>query len=195
MLRSTLLVCLAFATAVSAATFDPLPAEPKAKPNGLLLKVVQYEGSTNGSITVDIKNPTGAPVEFAAQGLFFVPDVNPDQAPQRLGAVGPFVSKRRPERAEKVSIEAGKTERLTLDVYCIDSHRPSPSSSTPFRVGKERMPPKLSQTIDVNSKAAAQPYGGVAAPRAKGTVQSEVWKSRDEKWIKLDGEGKQEAGK
>jgi len=34
-----------------------------------------------------------------------------------------------------------------------------------------------------------------AAPAAKGAVQSEVWKNRDKKWIKLDGEGEQEAAK
>jgi hypothetical protein len=38
---------------------------------------------------------------------------------------------------------------------------------------------------------------GTPAPRkaAKSAIQSEVWKSRDANWQKLDGEGKQEANK
>ena len=30
---------------------------------------------------------------------------------------------------------------------------------------------------------------------AKSKIQSEVWRSRDSKWVPLDGEGKQEVGK
>ena len=84
---------------------------------------------------------------------------------------------------------------MTLDVYCIDSHRASPSSSTSFRVAKERAPKPLVQSIDEDASRAAADYGGVSAPAAKGAVQSEVWKNRDKKWIKLDGEGAQEAAK
>lgn len=193
MLRHALFVCLAFAVSAVAGTFDPVPAAPGGKPSGLQLRVVTYDGSVNGAITVEVKNPTASPLDFTASGLFFVPDVDPDQAPQRLGAVGGLVHQK--VRAEKLSIAGGATEKLTLDVYCIDSHRPSPSSSTPFRVAKARLPPQLAQDIDTNTKNAAASYGGVPAPAAKSAVQSEVWKSRDSKWIKLDGEGKQEAGK
>ncbi len=190
MLRTALVVCLALAVPAVAASFDPLPGSP---PNGLLLRVVKYDGSVNGAITVEVKNPTATPVDFVAAGLFFVPDVDPDHAPQRLGAVGGFVHQA--TRGEKLTLAAGATETLTLDVYCIDSHRPSPSTATPFRVAKERMPPQLARDIDTNAKNASSRYGGVAAPAAKSVVQGEVWKSRDGKWIKLDGEGKQEAGK
>ncbi len=195
MVRSALLVCLVSAVSASAAQFDPLPAEPGASRSGLLVRVVRYEGSTNGAITVELKNPTGGDAEFSARGLFFVPQVDPDKAPQRLGAVGPFLLEGRGDRREALRLGAGKSATLTLDVYCIDSHRSSPSSDTPFRVGKERMPPKLSQAIDANTKRAAAPLGGVAAPAAKSSNQGEVWKTRDEKWIKLDGEGRQEATK
>ena len=54
------------------------------------MRIVQYEGSTNGAITVEVKNPTGQPQEFSAKGIYFVPTGNPNEAPQRLGAVGPF---------------------------------------------------------------------------------------------------------
>jgi hypothetical protein len=36
---------------------------------------------------------------------------------------------------------------------------------------------------------------GESPPAAKAKIQSEVWRSRDAKWIELEGEGKQEAGK
>ena len=194
MLRSAVLTCLAAAVPALAATgFDPLPPNPNEKPSGLLIRVVRYEGSTNGGMTVELKNPTAQAAEFSAGGLFFVPDVDPDRAPQRLGAVGSFTNKG--ERGERLTIAAGGSVRLGLDVYCIDSHRSSPTSTTPFRIGKERMPRELSQTIDANSKRAAESLGGVHAAPAKGAVQSEVWKARNDKWIKLDGESQQEANK
>jgi len=63
------------------------------------------------------------------------------------------------------------------------------------RVAKERAPKPLVQSIDEDATRAAAAYGGVSAPAAKGAVQSEVWKNRDKKWIKLDGEGAQETAK
>jgi hypothetical protein len=193
MLRAALVVCLATALPALAAPFVPVPAPPGGKPSGLLMRVVRYDGSTNGALTIEVKNPTAKPREFGAQGLFFVPNVNPDEAPQRLGAVGGFTHGE--ERAETLAVAPGATEELTLDVYCIDSHRQSPSPETPFRVARNRMPPALSQTIERTTKAVAAPLGGVAAPAAKSAIQSQVWGTRGGKWIKLDGEGQQEAGK
>lgn len=196
MLRaSALVVCLLSALPSFAAKFEAVPAEPKGKPNGLQMRVVRYNGGTNGAITVEVKNPTNSPLEFAAAGVFFVPNMDPDKSPQRLGAVGPFIRSGQKEREEKLTLGANETAELALDVYCIDSHRPSPNSETPFRVASERMPRELSQGIEANTKNAAKSYGGVNAAPAKSAVQSEVWKTRDSKWIKLDGEGKQEAGK
>ena len=69
--------------------FDKLPGE-QGKTSPLLMRIVQYEGSTNGAITVEVKNPTSEPQEFSAKGIYFVPTGNANEAPQRLGAVGPF---------------------------------------------------------------------------------------------------------
>ena len=58
-------------SAVAATGFDKLPgAQGKTSP--LLMRIVQYEGSTNGAITVEVKNPTGQTQEFSAKGIYFV---------------------------------------------------------------------------------------------------------------------------
>ena len=126
----------------SAATpFGKLPGQ-QGKTSPLVIRIVQYAGSTNGAITVDVKNPSAEPQEFTAKGLYFVPQGNANEAPQRLGAVGPFqvLSGGGGQRADHLTIAPGATERLALDVYCIDSHRASPSPTTPFRVAKDRVP-------------------------------------------------------
>ncbi|HEY7371173.1 MAG TPA: hypothetical protein VIF57_03275 [Polyangia bacterium] len=193
------LVILRPAAAAAATDFDKLPgAQGKTSP--LLLRIVKYDGSTNGAITVDVKNPTSKPQEFSAKGIYFVPTGNPNEAPQRLGAVGPFQlqsnqGSNAPQRLEHTTIAPGATARMTLDVYCVDSHRASPSSSTSFRVAKERVPAPLIQAIDADAQKSTAGLGGVSAPEAKGAVQSEVWKNRNKKWIKLEGEGAQEASK
>src|SRR3954469_13994114 len=175
--------------AAAATGFEKLPGE-QGKTSPLVMRIVQYEGSTNGASTVEVKNPTGQPQEFSAKGIYFVPTGNPNEAPQRLGAVGPFQlhsNNGRSERTDHTTIAAGATARMTLDVYCIDSHRASPSSSTSFRIAKERMPAPLVRAID-NDAAKVAGEKGVSAPEAKPAVQSEVWKNRNKKWIKLDGE-------
>src|SRR5262245_27275979 len=129
--------------------FRKLPGH-QGKTSPLLMRIVQYNGSTNGAITVDVKNPTDEPQEFSAKGIYFVPTGSPNEAPQRLGAVGPFQlhsSNGHKQRLKQTTIAAGATERMTLDVYCIDSHRASPSSSTSFRVAKDRVPEPLSNAI------------------------------------------------
>ena len=184
--------------AFAADGFVPIPAEQThGQLTGLEIRIAGYAGSVNGEIAVDVRNPRKQPIEFSAKGLYFVPNGDPDHAPQRLGAVGPFRVKTGAgwERREKTTIAAGKTEQMKLDVYCIDSHRGSPSSSTGFHVGKDRIPKPVVDAIDRDAKKAAEKLGGVSDPRAKGEVQSQVWKNRDDKWISLDGEGKQEVGK
>jgi hypothetical protein len=84
---------------------------------------------------------------------------------------------------------------MKIDVYCIDSHRASPSSSTSFRMAKDRVPKPMIDAINQDAAAATTQLGGAPAAPAKSTVQSEVWKNRDKKWISLDGEGAQEAAK
>jgi hypothetical protein len=178
--------------------FAPIPAEQAGgKPTGLELRIVRYHGSTNGAITVEVKNPRPQPLEFVARGLYFIPRSHADEAPQRLGAVGPFQVKTPQgwQPREVTTIAPGDVVEMKVDVYCIDSHRASPSSATSFRVAKDRVPKPVVDSIDRDARKAAGALGGVASPRAKSAVQSEVWKNRDAKWIELEGEGRQERAK
>lgn len=189
-----LLVVLAwFGSAAADGKFRPVP-----KARGLAVKAVSYDGSTNGVLTVQVKNTSGKAQRFSAEGLYFVPDGDPDSAPQRLGAVGPLqlaADSGAGGRKDSLEVAAGETVTVQLDVFCIDSHRPSPSSSNTFTLGRTRLPRQLAHTIEASAKVAADEAGGYPAPAAKSAIQGEVWKARDKRWVKLDGEGAQEAGK
>jgi hypothetical protein len=180
----------------------PAANAPAAPTSGLDLKVVSYDGGVNGELTVEVKNPTKSARTFTATGLYFVPEGNADQAPQRLGAVGPMQLASDGEgevndaqRVEKLVVQPGAAVKVKLDVFCIDSHRPSPTSKNQFSLGSKRLPAKLRSTIETRSRAAVEGVGGYAAPAAKSAVQSQVWEARDADWVKIDGEGKQESRK
>jgi hypothetical protein len=195
----TTITSLLFAFPVIAKpAFTPIPADQTGgKTTGLEMRIVRYDGAVNGVLEVEVKNPRQEPVEFSAKGLYFVPQGNPDEAPQRVGAVGPFnlQTEQGWQRRDNVTLAPGSVVRVKLDVYCIDSHRGSPSSSTSFRLAKDRVPKRVYDAIDHDAQGAAAGLGGVSSPKAKSAVQSQVWKNRDKKWVELDGEGKQEATK
>lgn len=205
MRRSTLCILallLAFLGTASAERAAPRAKQPasahvvrhdtpwRAVPGSKLeMRAVEYDGSTNGVLKIEVRNRTRTQLAFSSQGLYFIPDGDPDDAPQRLGAVG----------AQQIAVAPGATLEVALDVFCIDSHRSSPTPQNRFAVAAERLPQELARTIEKRADEAvtAAKAAGAAAPRpaAKDQIQSEVWKSRDAKWIKLHGEGKQEASK
>jgi hypothetical protein len=175
--------------------FRPVPGAQQ-----LEIRATTYDGSTNGVLVVELRNKGKTAQKFAATGLYFVPEGDPDQAPQRLGAVGPMqITAGDAKETSELVIAAGATVEVKLDVFCIDSHRSSPSPRNVFNVGVSRMPKELAATIEgrADNAVRAKRASGDRAPRpaAKSDIQSEVWKSRDAKWIKLDGEGQQEATK
>ncbi|HEX4451721.1 MAG TPA: hypothetical protein VH143_12670 [Kofleriaceae bacterium] len=175
-------------------------AVPGAK---LAVRAVQYDGSVNGTLKVEVKNSDKVAHQFTATGLYFVPQGDPDSAPQRLGAVGPLHLGDDAKERTAVDVPAGQTIEVAVDVFCIDSHRDAPTSANKFDVGATRMPVELSRAIEqradqaVSEMKTANPSAPPAATRAmaKGAIQSGVWDSRNRKWTKLDGEGKQETGK
>ncbi len=196
-LATTSVLCLLAAPqAARAADYVPLPTlDGKAGgASGLKIRVVRYTGGVNGEMIVDVKNPGPRTAVFSAEGLYFVPDGTPEKAPQRLGAAGPFqvephggASSASPQRAEKIDVPAGGEARVRLQVFCIDSHRSSPTAEHTFHVGKERLPKPLRAEISATARTTLEKYQG-HMPAAKAAIQSGVWASRDKKWIKLDGE-------
>jgi hypothetical protein len=165
----------------------------------LEIRAVEYNGSTNGTLTVQVKNTQKSAQTFIATGLYFVPEGDPDKAPQRLGAVGPMQMATGGTETNQLVVPAGGTVEVQLDVFCIDSHRPSPSPQNRFNVGVSKLPKELAAQIETRANTAVTKAkeSGAAAPRpaAKNDIQGEVWRSRDAKWVELDGEGKQEAAK
>jgi hypothetical protein len=186
---------VSFAAVVGRAEPKYAPVPPGQGGKGALeLRVVSYSGSTNGELTVEVRNRGQASETFDARGLYFVPDGSADQAPQRVGAVGPVqvLGQSGWERKETLVVPPGASVTARLDVFCIDSHRASPGNGTGFKMATSRMPKDLTRSIQADGHKAAQRAGGYAAPAAKSAVQSEVWRNRDKDWVKLEGEGKQE---
>lgn len=188
-MRSTLVIASLLGLAGAAHADGKYHAVPGG-PSHLQLRVVKYDGEVNGELTVQVRNPSSHAASFTARGLYFVPDGDPDRAPQRLGAVGPMQIGE--DREDQVRVPAGGTVEVKLDVFCVDDHREAPTSQTAFTLARHRMPAELTRTIDHETRAAAKSAGGFGAPAATEPVQAEVWKARDKAWVKLDGEGAQE---
>ncbi len=190
------IACLLSVPAVAkpAKAFSKLPSLD-GKGSGLKIKTLAYDGSTNGTMHVKIKNTTKKIQVFDPTGLFFVPDMDPKNAPQRLGAAGPYDIKTgsKWQEARKTHIAPGATVEARLALFCIDSQRPSPSSSTPFRIAKKRMPKQLRKELAAESDNALRGKNSYKDAEAKSAVQSKVWETRDKKWIKLEGETKRDS--
>jgi hypothetical protein len=189
----TLTFSLWLAGSAHAEALKRVPAlDGKAQP--LTMRVVAYDGSTNGRMIVEVVN-TGKQTEtFIADGIYFVPGGNPEVAPQRLGAAGPIiVVENGVEKTylDGIQIPPGSRQTVRLEVFCIDSHRSSPSSDTKFGFAAERLPRELRQKITHGAKQLIRENKGDVA-KAKPAIQSHMWETRDADWIKLEGERKQE---
>ena len=195
------LMFLVVSLVVGVASAERHDTKFKAVPgSSLQIRAVEYDGAVNGTLKVQIKNTQKTAQQFTATGLYFVPEGDPDTAPQRLGAVGPM-QLATDSKKEQASIEvpAGATVDVALDVFCIDSHRGSPTTKNVFDVGSTRMPKELSHQIETGAdeEVAKARRSGESRPRpaAKSGIQSKVWESRNKNWVELDGEGKQEVAK
>ena len=182
---------LTFLLAVSAsapAIADNFVAMPEAKANAANLKIrfVKYDGSTNGAMVVEVKNTGRTTATFKSDGLFFVPKGNPEKAPQRLGAAGPFTEiagkKHIVRQNGELAIAAGETKKLRLEVFCIDSHRSSPSPSTKFSIAKNKLPKSLRKELKTGNQAIYRRNKG-DLEKAKSAVQSNMWKTRNKQKI------------
>ena len=189
----TLTLSLWLAGSARAETLKRVPAiDGKAQP--LTMRVVAYDGSTNGRMVVEVVNSGKQTETFLADGIYFVPNGNPEVAPQRLGAAGPLIIIEdgvEKTYLEGIQIPPGSKQTVRLEVFCIDSHRASPSSDTKFGVAAERLPKELRQKITHGAKQIIRENKGDVT-QAKSAIQSHMWETRDADWIKLDGERKQE---
>lgn len=181
------------ASVAQADDFVPIPEGGSGQEN-LKMRVVRYDGGTNGEMVIEVTNTGKRAATFVAEGIFFVPKGNPESAPQRLGAAGPILElagRNKGKRSEKVAVAGGTTKQLRLDVFCIDSHRSSPNSSTAFRIAKGKLPKKLRREITRGNKRILKENKG-SMGAAKSSIQSHMWSTRDKDWVPLEGERAQE---
>ena len=166
----------------------------EGKAQALTMRVIAYDGSTNGRMVVEVVNSGQQTETFVADGIYFVPAGNPEVAPQRLGAAGPIIIVQdgvEKTYLEGIQIPPGSRQTMRLEVFCIDSHRSSPSSETKFGIAAERLPRELRQKITHGAQQIIRENQGDVA-KAKPAIQSHMWQTRDADWIKLEGERKQE---
>jgi hypothetical protein len=152
----------------------------------LRIKIVGYKG---GKMHVQVRNVGKRAATFKANGLYFVPAGKPEQAPQRMGAAGPMeVSEAGTwKRKQAHRVGAKKTVTIRLDVFCLDSHRSSPSNGQRFSVARKRLPKRLRQRIVEGSNRIYRKARRYKRP-SRGAIQGYIWKTRNKRWIKLQGE-------
>ena len=156
----------------------------------LRLKIVGYKG---GKMHVKVRNVGKRAATFKADGLYFVPAGNPERAPQRMGAAGPMEVSEAGVWKRKQAHRLGgkKTVSMRLDVFCLDSHRASPSDGQRFSVARKRLPKRLRRRIVKGSNRIYRKARRYKRP-SRGAIQGYIWKTRNKRWIKLQGERKAE---
>jgi hypothetical protein len=170
--------------------FHKLPAQ-KGKTSRLKIHMVGYQ---NGKLVAEVHNPTARPQSFDPQGLYFVPKGKPERAPQRMGAAGPFevLHQGTWKAKRKMKIPGRKTVKVRLHLFCLDSHRASPSNGQKFSVAVKRLPKSLQKRIVAGTRRIFRAKGAYARPSAKSAAQGHIWKVRNTKWIRLQGERRNE---
>jgi hypothetical protein len=185
----TLLLLFASSGSALAKDFVSMP-DAKGREKNIQIHLVKYDGSTNGEMVVQVRNAGMTSAAFRAEGLFFVPNGDPEKAPQRLGASGAFtvIAKgKKTVHQEQLVLAAGEMQEVRLEVFCIDSHRSSPSSATKFSLASKRLPKSMQQTMKSgNAKIYKKNKGHLR--KSKSAVQNHMWKTRDDNWVELEGE-------
>ena len=177
------------AGSAQADSFVPLPQATGASKH-LKVRFVEYRGGTNGQMVIQVKNTSKSARTFRAEGMFFVPMGDAEKAPQRLGAAGQFLemaTSGKESHKSQTKLAPGQTKELRLEVFCIDSHRSSPSTSTKFRIAKKVLPKKLRQELSKGARSIVRSNKGKFSA-SKSAIQSHMWKTRNKKWVALEGE-------
>jgi hypothetical protein len=169
--------------------FARLPALGR-QGQSLRIRIVGYKG---GKMHVQVRNIGATPATFKADGLYFVPEGDPARAPQRMGAAGPMEVALGGawQRKQAHRISARGIATIRLDVFCLDSHRSGPSDGQAFSVARRRLPKALRRRI-VEGTSRIYSRARRAKRPARGAIQSYIWKTRNARWIKLQGERRRE---
>ena len=113
--------------------FTPLPSLDK-KRTTLQMRIVEYQGETNGKMVIDIMNEGRAEEEFIAKGIYFVPKEIRRQHHNDLRGRSLRKGEWRSQR-DAIAIQPRQTVRMELDVFCIDSDGQAPPQRPMDRVG------------------------------------------------------------
>lgn len=178
---------LSVGSAAADDAFHPVPATPH-RTGALELRVVSFGNGIHGEMQVEVKNPGGAAVQFFASGLYFTPDPDGGEAPQRMGIIGGIRAGVEEAPRDAVTIAAGATRRLRFDVYCIDRARHAPSSTTTYTLAASRMPVKLVRALDASTGPLLA--GRILPPDQAllEEIQGLVWNTRGRVRVRLSGE-------
>lgn len=163
--------------------FHPVPGAP-----ALELRVVQYGRGVHGEITVEVHNRAGASAQFVASGLYFLPDDQGGDAPQRLAMVGGIRAGSEDAPATAIDIAAGTTRKLRFDVFCIDESRHAPSTDQAYTLAASRLPNRLIQEIATQTRDVFKGVKLKPTPEQESMVQSLVWESRRQARARLLGD-------
>ncbi|MCA9664463.1 MAG: hypothetical protein KC503_02710 [Myxococcales bacterium] len=186
------LALLAIPASAFASGYVRIPGSAGQRQQNLRIRFVRYTGGSSGRMIIDVKNVGKQAARFDPRGVYFVPQGDPEKAPQRLGAAGPLAVDKQGSwvDTQKLMVRPGKSVRVSLQVFCLDSHRSSPASSQKFSVANKLLPKSLRREITHGVADVYKANAAKARPAAEATpaAQSHVWKTRNKKWIKLQGE-------
>jgi hypothetical protein len=174
--------------------YHPMPPGP-GQDGKFELRVVQYDDGVHGEMTVEVHNLGNVSSNFSARGLYFVPDDNPNTAPQRLAVVGGVRTGSEDAPRDVIQVAAGGTMKVRFDVYCIDEDRHSPESTTQFTMARTRLPADLSVAIEGTTAEVVKTIKLKADDDQQRRIQPLVWMARREpsvRGVKLRGDGAQE---
>ena len=186
---------LAFAASASADDqFHPMPPAP-GQDGTFELRTLHYDDGVHGEMTVEVRNLGAKAATFSARGLYFVPDDNPNTAPQRLAIVGGIRTGSEDAPRELISLAAGTTAKVRFDVYCIDEDRHAPESTMTFTLASTRLPDKLVAGIEHATVDVVKTIKLKADDDQQRRIQPLVWQARRDsgvRGLKLKGDGAQE---
>lgn len=176
-MRASLLVVVTLLALTGGAAaddrFHPVPGAP-----GLELRVVTYGRGVHGEMTVEVHNRGGAAATFVASGLYFLPDDDGGDPPQRLAMVGGVRAGSEDAPVETVAVAAGATRRVRFDVFCIDENRHAPPLDQAFTLAAQRLPPRVTQEIVAQTRPVFRDVALRPTAEQESLVQSMVWEAR-----------------